>query len=169
VAYVVNKKQPVKFASLSEIRKELQMLPPKRLQELALRMARYKKENKELLAFLLFEDDNKQSFIEELKEELKAEFSEITSQTNLYYMKKGLRRILRLLNRYIRYIDDKTIAVELLIWFCSQVREHKLPLRSSAQMRNLFEQQIKKAEKLVASLHEDIQSDYFRELGSVRL
>ena len=48
----------MKFASLSEIRKELQMLPPKRLQELCLRIARYKKENKELLAFLLFEDDN---------------------------------------------------------------------------------------------------------------
>ena len=78
----------MKFASLAEIRKELQHLPPKRLQELCLRMARHKKENKDLLAFLLFDDDNRHVFIEEVKTELTADFETIAAQANLYYLKK---------------------------------------------------------------------------------
>lgn len=158
----------MKFASLADIKKELQLLPPKRLQELALRLAKHKKENKELLAFLLFEDDNKQVFIGELKTELDEEFRQMRQQNNLYYLKKNLRRVLRLLNRYIKYIDDKAVAAELLIWFCNSVVAHGLPLKGSAQLRNLYDQQIRKAENLIGSLHEDLRQDYLRELDPLR-
>ena len=42
-------------------------------------------------------------------------------------------------------------------------------LRQSAQLRNIFDQQLKKAEKLIGTLHEDIRADYFRELETLRL
>lgn len=159
----------MKFASLSDIRKELQLLPPKRLQELCLRIAKYKKENKDLLAFLLFEDDNRHVFIEELKSEIDGELAVLTAQGNLYYMKKSLRRILRSLHRYIRFIDDNAQSAELIIWFCGKLREYKLPLSQSAQLRNLYGQQVSKAEKLIGSLHEDVQQDFLSELQNVRI
>ena len=40
---------------LQHIKKEIQHLPTEQLAELMLRLARYKKENKELLTYLLFE------------------------------------------------------------------------------------------------------------------
>ena len=145
------------------------MLPPKRLQELCLRLAKHKKENKDLLAFLLFEDDSRPVFIGEVKAEIEAELSVIAAQGNLYYVKKSLRRVLRSLNRYIKFIDDKTQSAELLVWFCMKIRAYKLPMRQSAQLRNLFEQQVKKAEKLVSSLHEDVQQDFLEDLNKLKL
>lgn len=158
----------MKFASLAEVKKELQLLPPKRLQDLCLRLAKYKKENKELLAFLLFEDDNKQVFIEELKNELEDEFRAMKEQGNHYYLKKNLRRVLRILNRYIKYLDDRALSVQLMIWFCGKMREYRLPLRASAQLRNIYEQQVKKTEKLIEGLHEDLQHDYLSLLPELK-
>ena len=43
---------------LQDIKKELQHLSSLQIADLCLRLSRYKKENKELLAYLLFEADN---------------------------------------------------------------------------------------------------------------
>jgi hypothetical protein len=47
------------FATLAEIKKELQQVDADLLQTLCLRLAKYKKENKELLGYLLFESQTK--------------------------------------------------------------------------------------------------------------
>lgn len=77
----------MKAASLSEIKKELLRNDPVQLSELILRLARYKKENKELLTYLLFESDNEAAFIESIKVETDAFFEDINS-SNLYFAKK---------------------------------------------------------------------------------
>ena len=51
----------MKAASISEIKTELKGLPPAQLTELCLRLARFKKENKELLTYLLFEANDGRS------------------------------------------------------------------------------------------------------------
>jgi hypothetical protein len=158
----------MKFAGVQDIKKELALLSPKKLQELCLKMAKYKKENKELLAFLLFESDDKSIFINELKNELGEEFAELSKQNNLFYSKKGLRRILRLVNRYIKYIDDKTLALDLLIWYCAQILEHRIPVTRSKQLENIYLRQLAKIETLIRTVHEDVQQDYTRELESLK-
>lgn len=158
----------MKFAGVQDIKKELQLLPPKKLQELCLKLAKYKKENKELLAFLLFESDDKSIFLNELRTELGEEFADLSKQNNLFYTKKGLRRILRLVNRYIKYIDDKLLALDLLIWFCGQVLEHRIPVTRSKQLENIYVRQIAKIETLIKSVHEDVQQDYTRELQALK-
>ena len=145
------------------------MQSPGRLQDLCLRIARYKKENKELLAFLLFESDDKNVFIDELRTELKEEFTILSSQNNLYYLKKSLRKILRQINRYSKYIDDKALELDLRLWFCRQVRDFDLPVQKSVQLKNLYESQVKKADLLLKGLHEDLREDYREEFSSLRL
>src|SRR5688500_11076753 len=129
----------MKFAGVQAIKKELQLRPPKKLQERCLRLAKYKKDNKELLAFLLLESNEKRGFIDALRSDLNEEFTELESQNNLFYTKKSLRRILRMLNRYIKYIDDKALALELIIWFCHQVRDHKIPVNRSRHLEKIYE------------------------------
>ena len=154
----------MKFAGVQEIKKELQLLSPKRLQEICLRLAKYKKDNKELLAFLLFESDDKRVFIDELKSELSEEFTNLEAQNNLFYTKKSLRRLLRTLNRYNKYMDDKTIALELTIWFCHQIREHRIPVHRSRQLEKIYEGLLKKINLLLKNVHEDLRQDYEEEL-----
>lgn len=150
-------------ASLQEIKKELRTLDAELLQELCMRLAKYKKENKELLNYLLFEAHNEQAYIENVKEELIELFREVPS-SNVYYVKKSLRRILRYANRQIKYSGIKQTEVELRIFFCRKMKEAKIPRQSGTVLFNLYQQQLKKIEGSFAKLPEDIRADYDREL-----
>ena len=159
----------MKFAGVQDIKKELQLLPPKKLQDLCLRMAKYRKENKELLAFLLFESDDKHVFIDELRAEISAELAAIAAQQNLFFLKKNLRRILRLLNRYIKYIDDKALTADLLLFFCQELKAKHIPVHKNTALKNLYGQQLKKISTLANALHEDLRQDYISQLDELAI
>lgn len=74
-------------ASLADIRKELLHTNTDTLQALCLRLARYKKENKELLNYLLFEAHDEPGYIQQVKTEVELMFEEIADK-NLYLVKK---------------------------------------------------------------------------------
>lgn len=153
----------MKAASISEIKKELSVLAPAELAALCLRLAKYKNDNKELLTFLLFEAHNEEGYITAVKEEIDNGFAEIASD-KLYHAKKRLRKILRITNKYIRYTGSKQAEAELLIYFCTKMKQSGLLSSYSIQLHNLFEQQLKKIKKVVAAQHEDLQYDYERQL-----
>ncbi|TDO00072.1 hypothetical protein [Sunxiuqinia elliptica] len=149
----------MKAASIKEIRDELKIYTPEQLQELCLRLARFKKENKELLTYLLFEAGDEQAYIQGVQEEIDAGFAAINFRS-IYLVKKSLRKILRDTNKYIRYSAVKTTEIDLLIYFCRKVRTSKVSLSKSLVLRNLYARQVAKIEKLLAKMHEDIQFDY---------
>jgi membrane-anchored protein YejM (alkaline phosphatase superfamily) len=154
----------MKAAGLSDLKKELQLLIPQKLTELCLAMAKYKKDNKEYLSFLLFNASDKQAYVVEVKSELDEQFAELESGMNLYYAKKGLRKILRQVGKYSKYLGDKASSVELYIYFLRKMQKSGVPYKKSQQLLNLYEQQLKKINTLIGSLHEDLQEDYRREL-----
>lgn len=154
----------MKSGSLNEIKKELQQLEPNRLAELCISLAKYKKENKDYLDYLLFESHDKAGFVAQVKQEIDLLYSEINPDMNLYYAKKILRKILRIVNKYIKYIGDKPMAVELHIYYCRKLIESKLPIEKSARLVNLKAAEIKKIKTLLIALHSDLQYDYIREL-----
>jgi len=59
----------MKAATINEIKQELQSLPPVRLSEICLRLAKFKKDNKELLTYLLFEAQDEEEYKKNIKEE----------------------------------------------------------------------------------------------------
>src|SRR6478609_12122439 len=121
----------MKAASLSELKKELHQIPAQELVDLCLSLAKYKKDNKEFLGYLLFESHDNAAFVNEIKAEVDAHFLELKSQPNLYYVKKSLRKLLRILTKYCKYIGDKAIAAELHIYFCLKVKESGIPFHKS--------------------------------------
>jgi len=150
-------------ASIQEIKKELRTLDVDKLQALCMRLAKYKKENKELLNYLLFEAHNEQAYIESVKEELNELFKAVPS-SNVYFVKKSLRKILRFANRQIKYSGIKQTELELRIFFCVKMKEAKIPRTPGTVLFNLYQQQLKKIENAFAKLPDDIQADYEREL-----
>lgn len=155
----------MRTSTVHELKKELAGLLPSELIEVCLRLAKYKKDNKELMTFLLFEAHDLAGYVEGVKEEIRGQMKELSSSP--YLMKKSLRKILRITNKYIRYAASKETEVELLIYFCEQVREVKVPLYRNTQLANLYDQQIKKIHKAVSALHEDLQYDYLRALKAL--
>ena len=157
----------MKSPSLSELKKELGELPSHQLADLCISLAKYKKDNKEFLGYLLFQAHDNVAFVLEIKKEIDEYFFELKSQTNLYYVKKSLRKLLRILTKYCKYVGDKSIAAELHIYFCIKLKESGIPFRKSQLLVNMYEQQLKKINVLIATLHEDIQSDYTRDLEKI--
>jgi hypothetical protein len=157
----------VKVSSISELKKELHELPQKKLVELCLSLAKYKKDNKEFLDYLLFQAHDKANFILEIKNEIDQHFEEIKQQISLYYVKKSLRKLLRLITKYCKYINDKASSAELHIYFCAKLKKSGIPIQKSQLLLNMYEQQLKKTGTLIASLHEDLQQDYLNDLDAI--
>jgi hypothetical protein len=157
----------MKASSLNEIKKELRTLDPEALQEICMRLGKFKKENKELMTYLLFEAHNEQAYIENVKEELAAEFGHVPRGGNTYFIKKTLRKILRSANRQIRYSGIRQTEVEIRIFFLVKMKEARVPLSAGTVLYNLYHQQLKKINSILEKLPEDLQADYEQDLNSV--
>ena len=82
---------------------------------------------------------------------------------------KGIRKTLRLTNKYIRYSGHKQTEAELLIYFCTKLKESGIRIHSSNAMSNLYQRQIEKIRKAISALHEDLQFDYGEEMKKLGL
>lgn len=145
-------------ASVSEIKKELQNRNKTELLEDCLRLVKFKKENKELLSFILFDSHDLPSFIEKVKGEVDVLF-EGMNMSSVYFIKKTTRKILRNLTKYIRFTQSKEIEAELLIYFCNCFHRYKIPVNRSKQLLNIYNGQLKKIEAAIEKLHPDLQYD----------
>ena len=156
----------MKAATLYEIKQELIQLPPSKLTDICLRLARFKKENKELISYLLFEAGDESGYIQSVKIEMD-ELFETVNKSNLYLAKKTLRKILRTTGKHTRYMSSKTAETELLIYFCQKLRAGGLPFHKNTALANLYKNQVTKVEKLIQGLHEDLQHDFTMQLKSL--
>lgn len=157
----------MKTATVHEIKQELLATPDKLLVDLCLRLAKFRKENKELLTYLLLEAHNEEGYIAEVKEMIGSEFEQLEASTNLYFAKKTIRKILRIANKHIRYTGSKQAEAAILLHFCTALKQHGIPFEKSTALSNLYRQQIKKINAALNTLHEDLQYDFRRELEAL--
>ena len=150
-------------ATLSEIKRELKTRDAEEILQLCLRLGRFKKDNKELLTYLLFEAEDEATYITSIKNEIDEVMKELNVHT-LYFAKKGLRKILRNLTKNIRYSGNKQTEVELLLHFCQAMKASTIEIDRSVQLQNLFDRQVQKIHKALTGLHEDLQADYQYEI-----
>ena len=155
----------MKAASLAELKKELKTLPASNLLELCMRLAKYKKDNKELLTYLLYEAGNEQAYINAIKEEMDEQFSELNS-ANGYLAKKSLRKILRGTTKYCKHSGLVETELELLIYSCKKIKASSIYkfMKTNAVLNNIYLQQLKKIDKALTKVHEDLQFDYKQQL-----
>ena len=156
----------MKAATISQLKQELSNRPPGELVELCLRLSKFKKENKELLTYLLYEASNEAAYIENVKREIDIQFEQINT-ASYYYIKKSVRKILRLTKKYIRYSKKKETEADLLIYFCYKLINFSPSIQDSLPLRNLLNRQIAAIRKAISSLHPDLQYDYETELNEL--
>lgn len=156
----------MKAATINEIKKEIALLDGDQVAALCLRLAKFKKENKELLTYLLFEAHHEQDYVEEVKRETAEQFRSLTN-LNIYYAKKSLRRILRMVNKQIRYSGIPTTELVLRIHFCQELKDSAIPLDKSTVLMNMYQQQLKKIHQTLEKLDEDLQYDYAADVESL--
>ena len=153
----------MKAATIKQIKTELSHRSQQELVELCLRLSKFKKENKELLTYLLYESHNEEAFIQGIKEEMDELFS-IINTDSYFYIKKSVRKILRRVKTYNRYSKKKETEVELMIYFCTSLKNMEPSMKSNVSLHNIYLRQVDAIKKAISALHEDLQYDYEIEL-----
>lgn len=160
----------MKASTIQQIKQELATLKPAQLNAICLRLAKFKKENKELLTYLLFEASDEAAYLQSVKAELEEQFAAINT-SSVYFIKKSLRKVLRTINRYSKYSDETATEIELRLYFCEELKARGWSPTGRASknkvLDNIYEGQVKKVQTLVATLHEDLQYDYMRQVKAL--
>lgn len=149
----------MKAASLKEIKQELNTRSPKEILELCLRLSRFKKENKELLTYLLFESYDEQTYIKSIKKDIDNQFEQI-NRKSYFYIRKSIRKILTTTKKFIRYSGKNETEVDLLIYFCLALKKFKPSMNGSTALQNMYIRQVELIKKTLGRLHEDLQLDF---------
>ena len=150
---------------LIKLKKELSDYSVPELTDICLRLAKYKKENKELLQYLIFDAQDPMGYADKVKVFLLEEFKGM--QKHYYYSTKSMRKIIRLMNRYAKYTQSKQVETELALWFCSNYLLYADLKTNHKALQGLLRRQLEKITKLIPRLHEDLQFDYRLEFDSV--
>lgn len=158
--------EAMKTASITEIKKTLKNSSKEELVELCLHLARFKKESKELLTYLLFEKNDESFYIKGVKEQMLTEFDAINN-SNTYYVKKGARKILRNTKKHIRFSKKKPTEIELILFFCEQLLDFHPNVKRNKVLMGIIERELARMRKITAGLHEDLQYDYLREIDAL--
>ena len=156
----------MKAAGVKAIKEELNSRSREELSDLCLKLSKFKKENKELLTYLLFEADNENLFIISIEEEIDLEFENI-NRKSYYFIKKSIRKILRNTKKNIRYSKKKQTEVELLLHFCKKLKKFDPSISNSIPLSRIFDREILKVEKILKTLHPDLKYDYESEIESI--
>ncbi len=156
----------MKAVTIKQLKDELSHKSADELKELCLHLSRFKKENKELLTYLLFESHNEEGYIQSIKDQMDDQFSDINTKS-YFYIRKSVRKILSLTKKFIRYSKKKETETELLLYFCKKLKEMKPSINRSQRLQNVFDAQVRMIKKAIEKLHEDLQYDYQLELDEL--
>ena len=144
---------------LINIRKEMSSLSHKEITELCIRLIRFKKENKELADYFLFEKHQEHSYLLAAKSEIQSLFGNIQT-TQPYLVKKSIRKIIRLAERYSKYAANPIIFIELYLEIMQHIQEYFPHWKQVVPLMKITESLEKKSRRLLPKLHEDLQFDY---------
>ncbi len=156
----------MKAVTAKEIKQELNNRSQKELLDLCLRLSRFKKENKELLTYLLFESSDEEYYIKSVKQEIDLQFEKVNKKS-AYFIRKSIRTVLKNTKKYIRYSQKKETEVELLLYFCEKMKNFKPSIHHNKRIENIYYRLIESIEKKILFLHEDLQFDYKNELDDL--
>jgi len=149
----------MKPVTIKKIKDELHYKSSQELIELCLKLSKFKKENKELLSYLLFDVEDEVTYIHNVNEYSTLLFADINTKS-FFYIRKSVRKILKLTKKYIRYSKKKETEVELLLHFCKELKKLSPSISKSPRLLNVYNRQLILIKKAIATLHEDLQYDY---------
>jgi hypothetical protein len=156
----------LKAVTIKQLKDELTHKSAQDLKELCLQLARFKKENKELLTYLLFESQDEEAYIQTIKEEVDIQFADINTNS-FFYIRKSTRKILTAVKKHIRYSKKKETEAELLLYFCKKLKASKPAIIRSTRLQSIFDTQVRMIKKAIEKLHEDLQYDFQLELDEL--
>ncbi|MEM8734049.1 MAG: hypothetical protein AAGG44_07500 [Planctomycetota bacterium] len=149
----------MKAATISQLKKELVKLEHDELLNVCVRLAKFKVESKELLTYLLTKADDEIGYAGELCDEI----DELLSSPGKIH-KKTLRKVVRWMNKCLRFSGDKETELQVRIHFCRRIKEMRIGFGGCRVSQNIYAMQLKKIATAIEKVHPDLQYDFQQQL-----
>jgi hypothetical protein len=144
--------------TLASLKKELNGLERTELITICARLARYKKENKELLSYLLLDADDPMLFAEKIKPLLDEPFD--APYHSSWAFAKRLRKALRQIAKYQRFTGSARGEAELLMYFLHKFKGDWRRGITQSGIQKIIQRCFDKIELLIDKMDEDYRSDF---------
>ncbi len=148
----------MKTESLNSLRKHLSTLSSMELAQLCVDMAKYRKENKEYLQYLLFERHDHDILITDIVTSLDETMKNLSRTPSTRV--KEVRKVQKEIKKYIRFIKNPVYELQLLLWFSDALALIAESRIARPHFISLYAAQVKRMTIIFDKLHEDIQYDY---------
>ena len=152
----------MKAATISQLKKGLVKLDHDDLLDVCLRMAKFKVESKELLTYLLTKADDEVAYAGELCDEIDAHLN-----TPGQIHKKTLRKVVRWMDKSLRFSGNKETELQVRIHFCRRIKDRKISFGNCRVSANMYATQLKKIDKAIDKVHPDLQFDYTQQMSGL--
>ncbi|MEO9595356.1 hypothetical protein [Rhodopirellula bahusiensis] len=152
----------MKAATISQLKKELAKLDGDELLEVCIRLAKFKVESKELLTYLLMKADDETGYAEELCDEIDQHLN-VTGRIH----KKTLRKVVRWMDKSLRFSGDKETELQVRIHFCQRIKDKRISFGGCRVSENMYTTQLKKIDKAIDKVHPDLQFDFNQQLSGL--
>tara|TARA_R110002111_G_scaffold170514_3_gene236228 strand:- start:64 stop:537 length:474 start_codon:yes stop_codon:yes gene_type:complete len=152
----------MKAATVSELKKALVQLDHEELLDACVRLAKFKVENKELLTYLLMKSDDEQGYANELCAEIDQQLPSVKSMH-----KKTLRKIIRWMEKCIRFSGDKETELQVRIHLCRRFVDRGISFGRCRVSANMYASQLKKIDKALQKVHPDLQFDFRQQMDQL--
>ena len=149
-------------ATISQLKKELVKLDHDDLLDVCLRMAKFKVESKELLTYLLMRADDEVGYASDLCDEIDEHLN-----TPGQIHKKTLRKVIRQMDKSLRFSGDKETELQVRIHFCRRIKDKKISFGNCRVSANMYATQLKKIDKAIDKVHPDLQFDYNQQMSGL--
>lgn len=113
----------------------------------------------------MFYQNDVDGYIGEIKAIISESFIELNYSD--YAKIKQLRKLVRIMNKHIKFVSDKRQETELLLYFCNMFIEKRLYRTKLKALKNIFVRQYVRIAKCIAKMEEDLQFDYSKELENL--
>ena len=152
----------MKAARISELKKELAKLDHDDLFDVCVRLAKFKVESKELLTYLLMKADDEIGYAHELCDEI-----DVNLNAPGRIHKKTLRKIVRWMDKSLRFSGDKETELQVRIHFCRRIQDKRIRFGGCRVSENMYATQLRKIDKAIEKVHPDLQFDYNQQLSEI--
>ncbi len=152
----------MKAATISQLKKELAKLDHDDLLDVCVRMAKFKVESKELLTYLLMRADDEIGYANDLCSEI-----DLHLNTPGRIHKKTLRKVVRWMDKSLRFSGDKETELQVRIHFCQRIKVKRISFGNCRISANMYATQLKKIDKVIDKVHPDLQFDYTRQMSEL--
>lgn len=152
----------LKAASIRELKLSLSELDHDELLDACVRLAKFKADNKELLTYLLMRSHDEQAYADDVCDEI-----DRLLPTASAFHKKTIRKVIRWIDKCIRYSGNKETELQIRIHFCRHFIHRKASLARCKVSANLLAGQRKKIDKALEKVHPDLQYDFRHQMAGL--